>query len=76
MITGGEKMKTKEYSVREVIDLLEQNGYVFKRTTKGSHKIYSNGERSIAIPVQHKSVNRVMFARLIKENGLAVEASR
>ena len=66
-------MKIKEYSTREVIELLERNGYIFKRSTKGSHKIYSNGESSIAIPVQHKSVNRVMFARLVKENNLITE---
>lgn len=66
-------MKVKEYSTREVIALLERNGYLFKRTAKGSHKVYSNGVNSIAIPVQHKSINRVMFARLIKENGLIKE---
>lgn len=65
-------MKTREYSTREVIELLERNGYLFKRVAKGSHKIYSNGKKSIAIPVQHKSINRVMFARIIKENELSV----
>ena len=65
-------LKKKEYSTREAILILWKNGYKLLRTTKSSHNIYSNGVHIISIPVQNKSVNKMMFARIIKENDLTV----
>lgn len=65
-------MKKKEYSTREAILILGKNGYKLLRTTKGSHNIYSNGVNIISIPVQNKSVNKMMFFRIVKENNLTL----
>ena len=63
-------MKKREYSTKEVLAILDSNGYHLLRTTKGSHKIYSDGIHIISIPVQNKTVNKMLFARLVKENNL------
>ena len=60
-------MLIKEYSVREVQDILSRNGFTYLRT-HGSHRIYSNGNCSVSIPSQ--TVNKMLFLRIIKENNL------
>lgn len=62
-------MFIKEYSVREVQDILSRNGFTYLRT-HGSHRIYSNGNCSVSIPSQKKTVNKMLFLRIIKENNL------
>ena len=66
-------MKIPEYSTREVQQILQRNGYSLIRTTRGSHNVYSNGKRNISIPVQNKTVNRMLFMRLVKENNLMLD---
>ena len=57
----------KQWTHKEFVKLIENNGYSFKRC-KGSHYIYENKEgRHITIP---KQLNSVIALRLIKENKL------
>ena len=65
-------MKKKEYSTKEVLAILDSNGYQLLRTTKGSHKIYSDGVHTISVPTQNKMVNKMLFARLVRENNLII----
>lgn len=65
-------MKKKEYSTKEVLAILDSNGYRLLRTTKGSHKIYSDGVHTISVPTQNKMVNKMLFARLVRENNLII----
>lgn len=58
----------KSYSDREFIVILNNNGYRHVRT-KGSHFVYSNGNRTLTI---NKGINRMVMQRLIKEYGLEV----
>lgn len=62
---------TKEVSVKEMIKLLKTNGFYLLRST-GGHQIYSNGTRSVSIPVHNKTINRMLSRRLIKENNLRI----
>ncbi len=59
----------QEYTVRSFKMILINNGYELKRR-KGDHDIYSNGSRTISIPVGNKSINRMLARRLVKENQL------
>ncbi|MDD6991607.1 MAG: type II toxin-antitoxin system HicA family toxin [Oscillospiraceae bacterium] len=65
-------MRKKEFATREAVAILAANGFSFLRPGKGGHSIYSNGKSSISIPVHSKTVNKMLFARIIKENGLRV----
>lgn len=58
--------KTKE--LREFSPILIRNGYTYARA-KGSHYIYVNRETGHVITV-NKDLNRMVRARLIKENNL------
>ncbi|MEG0614737.1 MAG: type II toxin-antitoxin system HicA family toxin [Oscillospiraceae bacterium] len=55
---------SKQYSIREVKQILSDNGYIYKRR-KGSHCIYSNGTKEIVLPVV--SLNYKLGNRLVKE---------
>lgn len=48
---------------KDFIKELEAQNYTLKRT-RGSHKIYSNGQRTIAVPVD---LNPCIALRLLKE---------
>ncbi len=48
---------------REFCKILIENGYEQKRV-KGSHYIFSNGEKTIAV---NKDLNKMVERRLIKE---------
>lgn len=65
-------MRKKEFATREAVAILAANGFVFVRHGKGAHAVYSNGKSSISIPTNSKSINKMLFARIIKENGLRV----
>jgi len=53
----------KQYSTREFTQILKNNGYQLNRT-KGSHKIYVNGNRHLTVKDDMKSV---ICQRLIRE---------
>lgn len=63
-------MRIKEFTTREALAIIAVNGYHFFRAGKGGHMIYSNGHTSISIPTHSKHVNKMLFARIAKENGL------
>ena len=63
-------MKSNEYSTREVLKILSDNGFSFHRKGKGDHMIYRKDDKIVSIPVAKKSVNRMMFKRLCRENGI------
>lgn len=57
----------KQYTRREFVKLVRQNGFKYVRS-KGSHDIYYNNEgRHISIPL---TLVDVIARRLIKENNL------
>lgn len=58
------------YTKRDVQRILKANGYTLQSGRgKGSHSIYKNGSRTIALS---NSFNKMIFQRLIKEYGLVV----
>lgn len=60
----------KQYTFKELDKMLRQNGYRMVRS-KGSHRIYKNDEgNTICIPERRKEVNRVLAARIVKQNNL------
>lgn len=61
-------MRAKEYTPREFVALLKRNGYEYDRS-KGDHKMYRNKEGN-TIAVTTTKLNRMVAARLIKENNL------
>lgn len=69
-------MHIKEFATREALAILTANGYQLTRAGKGGHKIYTNGQTSISIPTHSKSINKMLFARIIKENGLDTTLKR
>lgn len=58
--------RVKTWNKREFERLLRRNGYRLDRVN-GSHYIYSNGEKSIAVK---QKMNKMIARRLIKENDL------
>ena len=65
-------MKSGEYSTRDAIQLLVDNGFKLHRKGKGDHMIYIRGSATISLPTAKKSVNRMMFKRLCKENNICM----
>lgn len=61
-------MKTKAYTKREFVQLLNDNGYKFVRC-KGSHFIYKKDGMTVSVP---KKLNSMIGRRLIKECNLAL----
>lgn len=59
-----------QWDFKDVVKMLKDNGYSFKRNTQGSHKIYSNGVSDISIPFTNK--NPMFVRRIIKEYNLVV----
>lgn len=57
-----------DFSSKRLIQILELNGYLLKRT-KGSHYIYYNPENNITvpIPVHRKDVKKGTFYSILKE---------
>jgi len=56
------------FDYKTMCKVLKRNGYDLIRK-KGSHFIYSNGQRTVSI---NKDLNMMVARRLIKENGLLV----
>lgn len=64
------KSQVKVYNTREVIKVLHNNGYKRKQRKGGDHLDFVNetGNRIVIT----KKLNRMIWQRLIKENGLEV----
>jgi len=65
-------MKKKEYSTIEVLGILRSNGYTLCRQTGSSHQVFTNGKNKISIPTSRKTVNKMLFARLVREYNLVL----
>jgi predicted RNA binding protein YcfA (HicA-like mRNA interferase family) len=62
--------KIPVFSDREMISLLEKNGFIFSRQ-KGSHKIYCKKEfPPISVPCHGKDLKRGLTARILKDAGI------
>ncbi|MCL2602870.1 MAG: type II toxin-antitoxin system HicA family toxin [Defluviitaleaceae bacterium] len=56
---------------REFIKFMEQQGYGLIRSTGGSHHIYSNGVRTLPIPIHpNKDFNEDFIRKLLREAGI------
>lgn len=56
------------YTKRDFEQMMKHNGYtVVRGRGRGSHTVYSNGTRSLSIPLTY---NKMIIKRLIKEYGL------
>lgn len=60
----------KQYTHREFIRIVKNNGYLYSRHS-GGHTIYIKDGRHISIPQKLKSV---IARRLIKENNLNINS--
>lgn len=59
-------------SPKYLIDLLEQNGFVFKRS-KGSHRLYYNAQtnKTVIVPVHgNKDLKKGTFFAILKQAGI------
>lgn len=59
-------------SPKYLIELLEQNGFVFKRS-KGSHRLYYNVEtnKTVVVPVHgNKDLKKGTFFAILKQAGI------
>ena len=55
----------------ELIKFLESNGFVFIRAKGGSHHIYSNGNKSLPIPIHRgKDFGEDFIRMVLREAGL------
>lgn len=59
---------SKQYSIREVREMFKSNGYQHIRT-KGSHELWSNGVKTLALPVV--KLNYKVGNKLVRECGYA-----
>ena len=67
------KSNKNQYTFKMMVEILNANGYVFKRQ-RGSHKIYAKaGHNPIAIKEDMMSK---IFWRLIRENNLVVDIKK
>lgn len=63
-------MRKKTYNIREVKQIIRDNGYRFDRQT-GSHEIYKNDEGD-SITIKSTKCNKMIFQRLVKEHNLQI----
>ena len=59
-------------SSREIIRVLERNGFVI-RSQKGSHVKLGNGERHVIVPHPRKDMPMGTYQSIIKQSGLKQE---
>ncbi len=59
-------------SPKYLIDLLEQNGFIFKRS-KGSHRLYYNSQtnKTVIVPMYgNKDLKKGTFFAILKQAGI------
>ncbi|MDO8659349.1 MAG: type II toxin-antitoxin system HicA family toxin [Candidatus Parcubacteria bacterium] len=62
--------KIPVFSDKEMISLLEKNGFIFSRQ-RGSHKIFIKKEfPPISVPCHGKDLKRGLTARILKDTGI------
>ena len=55
---------------RDVVRLLRENGFEFKRSGRGDHEIWWNPQTGVAVTVDRKLKSRHTANGLLKEAGL------
>lgn len=53
---------------RELVKLLEENGWYIKREG-GNHTLYTDGVKTVPVP-RHREINERLARRIIKDLGL------
>jgi predicted RNA binding protein YcfA (HicA-like mRNA interferase family) len=62
----------KLYSSKEIIKILENNGFVFE-SQKGSHCKYINNNRIVIVPHPKKEIPSGTFSSILRQSGLGRE---
>ncbi len=62
-------MKLKNIKSRDVIKILEQNGFEIKRQS-GTHVILRNNGRMVVVPVHHKTIPVGTLKSIEKQSGI------
>jgi predicted RNA binding protein YcfA (HicA-like mRNA interferase family) len=67
--------KTRSYTAKELIRLLESKGFVLDRS-KGSHQIYRmpDGSRRVVVPLHNKDLAKGTFHAILKQAGIDKES--
>ena len=63
--------KTPAYTAKEIIRLLEQNGFVFDRAS-GSHQIYMlpDGSKRVIVPMYNRDLPKGTLHSILKQAGI------
>ncbi len=62
----------KLLSSREIIAVLEREGFIFK-SKRGSHAKYVRGERTVIVPHPKPGTPQGTFASIVRQSGLTKE---
>jgi mRNA interferase HicA len=60
----------KLYSSREIISVLEANGFILK-SQKGSHTKYVKGSQVVIVPHPKKAIPYGTFSSIVRQSGLS-----
>lgn len=62
---------TPSYTAKEIIRLLEKNGFVFDRAS-GSHQIYMlpDGSKRVIVPLHNKDLPKGTLHSILKQAGI------
>jgi len=67
-------MKLKNIKVKDVIKILEDNGFKIKRQT-GTHLIMRNNGQMVVVPVHNKTIPVGTFKSIEKQSGVDIRES-
>ena len=62
-------MKLKNIKSREVIKILQKNGFEIKRQT-GTHVILKNNEKMVVVPIHHATIPIGTLKNIEKQSGI------
>ena len=62
----------KLLSSKEIIRVLEHNGFVFV-SQKGSHTKYRKGPNTVIVPTPRKEIPLVTFRSIVRQSGLDIK---
>jgi predicted RNA binding protein YcfA (HicA-like mRNA interferase family) len=62
---------TPSYTAKEIIRLLEKNGFVFDRAS-GSHQVYMlpDGSKRVIVPLHNKDLPKGTLHSILKQAGI------
>jgi predicted RNA binding protein YcfA (HicA-like mRNA interferase family) len=64
--------KIPPFKPKEVIKILEQNGFVFARQ-KGSHKMFVKGKIGVTVAYHNKELKPKTLHHIIQKSGIEIE---